>query len=297
MAQHPMMPLWTDAYLGDTRHLKTIEHGAYFLLLVAAWRSKDGILPDDDEILARYSGLTLDKWKKMRPVLEPFFSIENGVWAQGRLLDERKASSDFRKSQSQKAKARHLKNKEFANATASAGLMPTLTPSHPHPTLIEDTNVSSIAPISPHKPLPSEIEECFENVWSAYPGRGKNGQRGAGFKGEKRAAFNRFTTLYKNTKENEREPLVRNIIAGCRKYSEFIEHADYPSKHLTTWLNAAGWKTDYSVSAVPQPNSRTGSTYSLDAVHAQAMADQTYKHLREREGGQNIDVGLDTFDL
>lgn len=124
MAEFPMFPLWTDAYLGDTRHLKTIEHGAYLLLLMTAWRSKDGTLPDDDEMLARFTGLTLDKWRKIRPILEPFHTIENGRWIQSRIQDERKANSDFRKSQSKKAKDRHLKNKETTHAAASSGHMP-----------------------------------------------------------------------------------------------------------------------------------------------------------------------------
>ena len=53
MAQFPVLPLWTDAYLGDTTHLTTIEHGAYMLLLMVSWRSPDCRLPDDDAMLAR----------------------------------------------------------------------------------------------------------------------------------------------------------------------------------------------------------------------------------------------------
>ena len=43
MAEFPALPLWTDAYLGDTTHLTTIEHGAYLLLLMTAWRTADAL--------------------------------------------------------------------------------------------------------------------------------------------------------------------------------------------------------------------------------------------------------------
>lgn len=174
MARSPMMPFWTDAYLGDTRHLTTLEHGAYMLLLITAWRSKDGILPDDDKILARFSGLTVDKWKKIRPVLEQFFDVENGQWLQGRLLDERKADSEFRKNQSEKAKARHLKNKETTHAAASSRHMPPPSPS-PSPSQ-SDTNVSE--PYIPFEEKPKrkrsekkqvEKPECVpQQIWDDF---------------------------------------------------------------------------------------------------------------------------------
>lgn len=138
MAISPMFPLWTDAYLGDTHHLSTLEHGAYLLLLITAWRSKDGTLPDDDKILSKYCRMTVDKWKKIRPVLEQFFTIQDGTWMQGRLLDERKADFDFRKSQSKKAKARHLKNKESTPAAAHAQHMP---PPSPSPSPIKEEKI------------------------------------------------------------------------------------------------------------------------------------------------------------
>lgn len=88
MAEFPALPLFTDAYLGDTTHLSTFEHGAYLLLLMVSWRSPGCCLPDDDALLARYTRMTRDKWRKARPILEPFFIIENGFWRQARLQNE-----------------------------------------------------------------------------------------------------------------------------------------------------------------------------------------------------------------
>ena len=88
MAEFPALPLFTDAYLGDTTHLSTFEHGAYLLLLIVSWRSPGCCVADDDALLARYTRMTRDKWRKVRPILEPFFRIENGFWHQARLQNE-----------------------------------------------------------------------------------------------------------------------------------------------------------------------------------------------------------------
>lgn len=88
MAEFPALPLFTDAYLGDTTHLSTFEHGAYLLLLIVSWRSPGCCVADDDALLARYTRTTRDKWRKVRPILEPFFSIESGFWHQARLQNE-----------------------------------------------------------------------------------------------------------------------------------------------------------------------------------------------------------------
>lgn len=88
MAEFPAMPLWTDAYLSDTKHLTCIEHGAYLLLLIVAWRAKSHTLPNDDKLLARYCGLSVKQWCRIRPHLEPFFKVEGGFWISERLLRE-----------------------------------------------------------------------------------------------------------------------------------------------------------------------------------------------------------------
>lgn len=73
MAEFPALPLFTDAYLADTRHLNTEEHGAYLLLMMEAWRRPECSLPDDDRLLARLAGLPLDRWQEVRPVVMQFW--------------------------------------------------------------------------------------------------------------------------------------------------------------------------------------------------------------------------------
>lgn len=103
------MRLWTDSYLADTTHLTTIEHGAYLLLLMAAWRGKSHTLPNDDKLLARYAGVTARQWRRIRPTLEPLFKVEGGVWVNGRLLDEIAFVRRQRQLQSDKGKRSALK--------------------------------------------------------------------------------------------------------------------------------------------------------------------------------------------
>lgn len=83
------IPLFADAYLADTTHLTTEEHGAYLLLLMAAWRQEDCDLPDDDRKLARIAGLSRQKWAAVRGTILEFWTAENGRIYQPRLRRER----------------------------------------------------------------------------------------------------------------------------------------------------------------------------------------------------------------
>lgn len=111
MAEFPALPLWTDAYLGDTTELSGLQHGAYLLLLITAWRSKDCALPDDDVRLAKIARVTLGQWARLRPVMERFWKIGNGVWMNDRLSDERAAVSLRVKKASDAGRASALKRK------------------------------------------------------------------------------------------------------------------------------------------------------------------------------------------
>lgn len=128
MAEFPALPLWTDAYIGDTAHLTNEEHGVYLRLLMFAWRSPACALPDDDKRLALMVGVTPKKWASLRPVIAEFWNIGDGTWTQKRLTAER----DFVQGQSEKNRAaaearwkrNALKNNNLADASAMPAHMP-----------------------------------------------------------------------------------------------------------------------------------------------------------------------------
>lgn len=83
-----MMPLWTDALMGDTFHLSTEAFGAYMRLLIVAWRSKTGDIPACDLFCKNTLGWTPRKWAAVRPEVEGFFQEVEGRWVQKRLKAE-----------------------------------------------------------------------------------------------------------------------------------------------------------------------------------------------------------------
>lgn len=82
------IPLFPDAYLRDTTHLTTEEHGAYFLLLMAAWGTEDCSLSNDEKRLAALSKMPVAKWRKIAPTVLEFWTIDKGRISQKRLKKE-----------------------------------------------------------------------------------------------------------------------------------------------------------------------------------------------------------------
>jgi uncharacterized protein YdaU (DUF1376 family) len=89
MAKAPIMPVFTDALIGDTTHLSTEQFGAYVLILLATWRNNGRALPDDDERMAHVCRAGVKRWRsKLRPAVSEFFDISDGFWRQHRLEKE-----------------------------------------------------------------------------------------------------------------------------------------------------------------------------------------------------------------
>jgi len=144
MAEYAALPLFTDAYMADTRHLTAAQHGAYLLLLMTAWRMPDCKLPDDDQFLSRCASMDLRTWKANRHAVMSFWRLDDEKkWSQQRLLDERKYVGDMRSKNSVAGKASALKRLNRGSTTVATEPQPNSNP-HTHTPLSNDKDKESL---------------------------------------------------------------------------------------------------------------------------------------------------------
>lgn len=96
------MPLYTGDWDSDTADLSCEEDGAYGRLVRSYWRN--GPPANDDAILARIVRMDLRAWKKLRPRIERFFQITDGVWRQKRVDAELIRWTEKKRLASEKAR-------------------------------------------------------------------------------------------------------------------------------------------------------------------------------------------------
>lgn len=235
MAQFPSLPLWTDAYLADTGHLTTIEHGAYLLLLITMWRN-GGKLPNDDKQLARFARMTGGQWARIKPNIMPFFTVLSDGITQGRLTDElgivRQKSA--KQSNSAKAKWRKEHNKRHASAYAEDGIGDIPNECHSDapistPTIEEDKSSSLLSETSSDR-APEKAKTGrkttgytpdFEAFWDDYP-RSPNMSKSKALAG------------WKKLTSGERDACAKAVPA----YKAFLaSKPDHPTMHATTFIN------------------------------------------------------------
>lgn len=115
---------------GNVLAMTTEEKGAYLLLLCQAWEQEPpATIPNDDAVLARWCGLTLQRFRTSRNcILRPFlYCLENNRYEQKRLKQEYERAVEAMKRQSNKGKSGA--NKRWGkNSTTDACAMPVLKP-------------------------------------------------------------------------------------------------------------------------------------------------------------------------
>ncbi len=192
LARFPALPIWTDALLGDTYHLTPAQFGVYMRMLLVAWRRPNCDLPNDDKYLAQISG-DPRSWKKIKPVVMEFWTLNGDVLTQKRLSREH----DFAAAKSQLAraagKASALKRKETGSTDVAPPLQRNANP-HTHTHDIRESDDSLIGKkngkrlpddwslpdewrqLAIKEGLPTDMVETeatkFANYWQAKSGNG-----------------------------------------------------------------------------------------------------------------------------
>ena len=148
MAQFPMLPLYTDAFMADTAHLSTVEVGAYLLLLMAAWRTRECALPNDERKLQRITKMNNPTWGRSKKTLLAFWQIgDDGLLFQKRLKGERSKAILYSHSQSERSRQRKLFKDNDTDrshdhpAQGSAGEDPGMILPSPSPSSTADRSV------------------------------------------------------------------------------------------------------------------------------------------------------------
>lgn len=164
MSAPASIPVFGDAYLADTQHLTLEEHGAYFKLMIVAWRSPNCALPDDDRRIATMLGVGAKKWAALRPAVMAFWTLGTDGWQQKRLLKEYIWATDKAKRNSEAAnarwsdKSRKTHNTLDANAYAADDANGDAPPPPP-------PKAQKAAPSSPRAKTPAATGTRIDSCW------------------------------------------------------------------------------------------------------------------------------------
>lgn len=168
MSKAPTMPMFWDAYLADTTHLTTEEHGAYLLLLAAMWR-RNGWVPDNDRDNARILGLTQSKWRRTKERLAGFLTFEDGHITQKNLLKIWKITQEkIEKNRANGAlggRPKSSKNNDIEKANGCVSLNPNKTIPDPDPDPIKNNvHFAQFWNVWPHKKSKAQAEKAWAKI-------------------------------------------------------------------------------------------------------------------------------------
>lgn len=210
MAEFPALPIWTDAFIADTFHLNAAQTGAYFMLLMVAWRTKECGLPDDDKKLASYARMDSRTWTQNKGIVLAFWDKgQDGLLRQKRLSDERGFAEARRDKASHAGVVSALKRKKRHSTSVSTQSQ--LEVNHPLPKPKPLTTKEDIS-----------VKSAFEEWYEIYP---------------KKVAKVAAEKAYRNAK------LPDNILDLTRGYA--LSQNGKEKKYIpnpATWLNGKRWE-------------------------------------------------------
>jgi uncharacterized protein YdaU (DUF1376 family) len=227
----PFMKMYWGDYLGDTYHLRAIEHGGYLLLIAHYWRV--GSLPSDPAKLAQIARMTKKEWAAHGDAILEFFKD-----GKHKRIDEERE-----KANAKSAKAVNAAHQRW-DSEKEANLLKTLNTGNANASLLHSERNANQNQIPEPEPLRLKKENPkekktrsagsaeFENFWSVYPRK-----------------INRAVAL-KAFEKAIRKTEADLIITAVRGYKFADDEQFIP--HPATWLNQERWIDGTPTSVRPQ---------------------------------------------
>ena len=221
------MPLNVGDYLRDTGHLSATEHGAYLMLILRYWQ--DGGLPTDENLIRRYSLLSVDQWSESRPVLAALFGDD---WKHKRIDDELAKAADIigkRKAAGQQRQSKGPSSAEQVLSTSSY-----TGAKHKHKPL-PDTPATSVE-------VSEGARDLFDEVWEVFPRNPTSSEAKA------EAAFRATKAKDQTLILAAAQRYSRWFTDDCERRKRTVDAGLSFVPHLSTWIETGAWK---DASALP----------------------------------------------
>jgi uncharacterized protein YdaU (DUF1376 family) len=265
------MPLDVRKYLGDTMHLGREQHGAYLLLIMAYWM-RGGALADSDQELGAIVRASQPDWRRLRPVMEPFFVVRDGKWVHRKVEKELARARELiaKKSKSGKAGAEARwgtdgERNADANGKRIADALP-VPIAEPMPVQWQtDAPVPLPVPEEERKTISSRkrssktlVEpDSFSEFWQAYP--------------DSRARQD-AVKAYAQALSRGSQPDA--LLAGAKRYAVEVRGKEREFIKLAAgWIRGERWK-----------DSETGQVIRPDAFHS-SEEQEMQRRWKEKFGG------------
>ena len=225
-----MKMYWGD-YLGDTYHLRAIEHGGYLLMIAHYWRV--GSLPADPAKLAQIARMTKKEWASHGETILEFF--KDGK--------HKRIDAEREKANEKSAKAVNAAHQRW-ESEKEANLLKTLDTGNANASILHSernanqNQIPELKPLRLKKENPKEKKTRsagsaeFENFWLVYPRK-----------------INRSVAL-KAFEKATRKTEADLIISAVRGYKFADDEQFIP--HPATWLNQERWIDGTPTSVRPQ---------------------------------------------
>lgn len=163
--QLPWFPLYPGDFLSSdkTSCMGATEVGAYCLLLMYQWKSKDCTLPSDSTRLAKLSRMNGD-WDSVAPVvLECFERLEDGRLRNPRLYLEWERSRNLQRKRiegGKKTANKRWNSSPTSSATSSATAIPQ-SQSQSHSQIDKGQDTCGVAPATPAGGVPIVVDKVL----------------------------------------------------------------------------------------------------------------------------------------
>ncbi|WFU34073.1 DUF1376 domain-containing protein [Bradyrhizobium brasilense] len=132
MSKLPSLPLWVDEWTASTRHLNYEQRGILLSLLILMWERPHCRIPNDNEWMARYLGISEAKvGKVVRPIIVDLCKSSGNWITHERLRKDYEYVRQKVEMNRASAKRRWKKEKDASDRTATAdadAMLPTPTP-------------------------------------------------------------------------------------------------------------------------------------------------------------------------